>query len=62
MVLAAFNGHPVIICCSLRDVEGITRLLVDKGYSVRIKIIKAKPRRHKRHFLVFPYRASASAE
>lgn len=62
MVLTTFNGHPALKCDSLRDASRVAALLVDNGYSVRIKIIKAKPRRHRRHFLVFPYRSAQPYE
>jgi hypothetical protein len=55
MVLASFNGHLAVKCYSLVEVHRVIDLLVERGYSVRVKIIKAKPRRYKRHFLVFPY-------
>lgn len=56
MVLTKFNGLPAVKCMSLRDTERAVSVLVDSGYAIRIKIIKAKPNRHPRHFLVFPYR------
>jgi hypothetical protein len=58
MTLTTFGGHPVVKCESLRDAALIARRLQEAGLSVRIKIIKAKPRRHNRHFLVFPFRSA----
>ena len=55
MLLTRFNGHPAIRCQSLNEVNRVLRLLQDNGYAARVKIVKAKPKRHARFFLVFPY-------
>lgn len=55
MVLTSFNGHPAVKCQSVRDVNRVLDLLQERGFGARVKIIKAKPKRYARFFLVFPY-------
>ncbi len=55
MVLTSFNGHPAVRCQSAKAAEQVAERLIDAGYAVRVKIIKAKPKRYRRFFLVFPY-------
>ena len=62
MVLTSFNGHPAVKCQSVRAAEQVVDLLLDYGYAVRVKIIKEKPRRYRRHFLVFAYRPARSTQ
>jgi hypothetical protein len=57
-MLTSFNGHPAVKCQSAKAAEQVAERLIDAGYAVRVKIIKAKPKCYQRFFLVFPYEAA----
>lgn len=52
MVLTTYNGQTAVRCYTVEDTLRLLAILQDRGYTGRIKIIKARKRSHPRHFIV----------
>jgi hypothetical protein len=55
MIVTTFNGQVAVKCYSARTVDLLTAILHNDGYGTKVKLVKAKPKRHPRHFIVMVF-------